>query len=84
MRGGCESIGCAPALLARRGRLPPFRCATRICGKLELGEADKMAETNVLQWYQELARWHLIIKKVELHVVYNRHQPPRRTSRSGA
>jgi nucleoside-diphosphate-sugar epimerase len=38
-----------------------------ICEALESGKLDKTTETLTLQWYQELVKWHKIIKEVELY-----------------
>jgi hypothetical protein len=36
--------------------------ATRPAGLL-----DRTSETITLEWYQQLTRWHRIIKDIELH-----------------
>jgi nucleoside-diphosphate-sugar epimerase len=38
-----------------------------ICAALEAGTLDKTVKTITLDWYKELARWHRIIREVELH-----------------
>lgn len=38
-----------------------------ICEALESGKLDKTTETLTLKWYQELVRWHKIIKEVEMY-----------------
>jgi nucleoside-diphosphate-sugar epimerase len=55
-----EALGWRATLTAREGALEIFE-------KLEAGEVDKTTETITLQWYQELTRWHRIIREVELH-----------------
>lgn len=37
-----------------------------ICRHLEAGDIDKTTETITLAWYQDLLRWHRIIKDIEL------------------
>lgn len=41
--------------------------ALEIFEQLEKGEIDRTTETMTLAWYEELARWHRIIREVELH-----------------
>lgn len=55
-----ERLGWRAKYTARDGALEIFK-------KLEAGEVDKTTETITLQWYQELTKWHRIIKEVELH-----------------
>ena len=38
-----------------------------ICEALEAGTVDKTIQTITLDWYRELARWHGIIREVELY-----------------
>jgi nucleoside-diphosphate-sugar epimerase len=38
-----------------------------ICEHLEAGTLDKTDRTITLTWYQELAKWHRIIREVELY-----------------
>ncbi len=38
-----------------------------ICEALESGKLDKTVDTITLQWYQELLKWHKIIKDVEMY-----------------
>ena len=38
-----------------------------ICEALEAGTVDKTIETVTLDWYRELARWHGIIREVEMY-----------------
>lgn len=38
-----------------------------ICEALESGKIDQTAQTLTLQWYQELVKWHRIIKEVEMY-----------------
>ncbi|WP_207478454.1 NAD-dependent epimerase/dehydratase family protein [Arenibaculum pallidiluteum] len=38
-----------------------------ICEKLEGGQLDKTAETITLDWYKNLAKWHALIKQVEMY-----------------
>jgi nucleoside-diphosphate-sugar epimerase len=55
-----ERLGWRARHTARDGALEIFE-------KLEAGQVDKTTETITLQWYQELTKWHRIIKEVELH-----------------
>lgn len=41
--------------------------ATEIVEKLQSGELKKTTETITLEWYKELAKWHKIIKQVEMY-----------------
>jgi nucleoside-diphosphate-sugar epimerase len=41
--------------------------ALEIFARLEAGELDRTSETITLEWYQQLTRWHRIIKDIELH-----------------
>ncbi len=38
-----------------------------ICEALESGKLDKSTDTITLQWYQDLVKWHKIIKEVEMY-----------------
>ena len=38
-----------------------------ICGALESGAVDKTIETITLDWYKELARWHGVVREVEMY-----------------
>ena len=38
-----------------------------ICEALEAGSVDKSVRTLTLEWYRELARWHRIIREVEMY-----------------
>ena len=38
-----------------------------ICEHLEAGDLDKTPQTITLQWYQELIKWHRIIREVEMY-----------------
>ena len=38
-----------------------------ICEALEAGTIDKTIQTITLDWYKELARWHRIIREVEMY-----------------
>ena len=38
-----------------------------ICEALEAGSIDKTLQTLTLEWYRELARWHRIIREVEMY-----------------
>lgn len=38
-----------------------------ICEALEAGRVDQTTETITLKWYQELVKWHKIIKEVEMY-----------------
>ena len=40
---------------------------TEICEALEAGTVDKTIQTITLDWYRELARWHRIIREVEMY-----------------
>jgi nucleoside-diphosphate-sugar epimerase len=55
-----EALGWRAQHTARDGALEIFE-------RLEAGEVDRTAETITLEWYQQLTRWHRIIKEVELH-----------------
>ena len=54
-----ESLGYKATRVAADG-------VNEICHALEAGELDKTTKTITLEWYQELIRWHRIIKDVEL------------------
>lgn len=41
--------------------------ASEIYEKLASGALDRTTKTITLEWYQELIKWHRIIKEVELH-----------------
>ena len=38
-----------------------------ICAALEAGAVDKTIQTITLDWYRELARWHRVIREVEMY-----------------
>ena len=38
-----------------------------ICAALEAGTVDKTIRTITLDWYRELARWHRVIREVEMY-----------------
>jgi nucleoside-diphosphate-sugar epimerase len=38
-----------------------------ICAALEAGRVDQTPETITLRWYQELVKWHKIIKEIEMY-----------------
>ncbi len=38
-----------------------------ICDALESGAVDKTIETITLDWYKELARWHGVVREVEMY-----------------
>ena len=38
-----------------------------ICEALEAGTVDKTVQTVTLDWYRELARWHRVIREVEMY-----------------
>ena len=40
---------------------------SEICEALEAGTIDKTIQTITLDWYRELARWHRIIREVEMY-----------------
>ena len=40
---------------------------SEIFQKLELGELDKTLKTITLDWYNEITKWHKIIKNLELN-----------------
>lgn len=50
----------------RTGKTPADGVA-EICEALEAGTVDKTIETITLEWYKELARWHRIIREVEMY-----------------
>ncbi len=41
--------------------------AREIFQRLEAGELQRTGETITLEWYQQLSKWHRIIKDIELH-----------------
>lgn len=55
-----EALGYKAALGAEDG-------VKEICEALEAGKLDKGPKTITLQWYQELVKWHRIIRDTELH-----------------
>jgi nucleoside-diphosphate-sugar epimerase len=55
-----ESLGWKARYTAREGALEIYE-------RLESGAVDKTTQTITLEWYKELAKWHRIIKQVELH-----------------
>ena len=54
------------ALGWRAGRTAAHGVA-EICEALEAGRIDKTVETVTLDWYRELARWHRIVREVEMY-----------------
>ena len=50
----------------RTGKTPADGVA-EICEALEAGAIDKTVQTITLEWYKELARWHRIIREVEMY-----------------
>lgn len=50
----------------RTGKTPADGVA-EICEALEAGTIDKTVQTITLEWYKELARWHRIIREVEMY-----------------
>jgi nucleoside-diphosphate-sugar epimerase len=57
--GRIEALGWRAELTAADG-------AREIFERLEAGTLDRTTETITLAWYQELVRWHRIIRSVEL------------------
>jgi nucleoside-diphosphate-sugar epimerase len=57
--GKIESLGWKAELVAQDG-------VAEICAHLEDGTLTRDDTTITLDWYQELVRWHRIIKEVEL------------------
>ncbi|MGI9436157.1 MAG: NAD-dependent epimerase/dehydratase family protein [Geminicoccaceae bacterium] len=55
-----EALGWKAKMTAKDGALEIYE-------RLEAGTLDKTTETITLDWYQDLAKWHQIIKEVELH-----------------
>lgn len=55
-----ERIGYKAKYRARDG-------VHEICEALEAGRLDKTTETLTLAWYQDLVKWHRIIKEVEMY-----------------
>jgi nucleoside-diphosphate-sugar epimerase len=55
-----EALGWRAEHNAQDGALEIFR-------RLEAGELKRTDETMTLEWYQQLTRWHRIIKEIELH-----------------
>jgi nucleoside-diphosphate-sugar epimerase len=55
-----EALGWRAELTAADGALEIFR-------RLEAGELQRTDETITLEWYQQLTKWHRIIKDIELH-----------------
>jgi nucleoside-diphosphate-sugar epimerase len=53
-----ESLGFKAKYVAEDG-------VREICQALEEGKLEKTTETITLKWYQELVKWHQIIKNVE-------------------
>jgi len=53
-----NTLNWTPKWNAKRG-------AEQIVDKLESGELEKTLDTITLQWYQELIKWHKIIKNIE-------------------
>lgn len=50
----------------RTGKTPSDGVA-EICEALEAGTVDKTIQTITLEWYKELARWHRIVREVEMY-----------------
>lgn len=55
-----EKLGYKAKRTARDG-------VQEICEALESGRLDQTTQTITLKWYQELVKWHKIIKEVELY-----------------
>lgn len=55
-----ERLGYKAKYTARDG-------VQEICEALVSGKLDKTTETLTLKWYQELVKWHRIIKEVEMY-----------------
>ncbi|WP_349367884.1 SDR family oxidoreductase [Salinarimonas sp.] len=55
-----EALGWRAEMTAEDG-------VSEICAALEAGAIDKTVQTITLDWYRDLARWHSIIREVELH-----------------
>jgi nucleoside-diphosphate-sugar epimerase len=55
-----ESLGYKAECTAENG-------VREICDALETGKIDKTPKTITLEWYQELHKWHRIIRDVERH-----------------
>jgi len=53
-----EALGYKATRVAEDG-------VAEIAGKLESGELDKSTDTITLAWYQELMKWHRIIRETE-------------------
>lgn len=60
------SFGKIETLGYRTGKTPADGVA-EICEALEAGTVDKTIQTITLEWYKELARWHRIIREVEMY-----------------
>lgn len=55
-----EGLGYKARYTARDG-------VQEICEALKGGKLDKSTDTLTLKWYQELVKWHRIIKEVEMY-----------------
>lgn len=55
-----EALGFRAERTARDG-------VAEICAALEAGAVDRTAETITLDWYRELARWHGVVREVEMY-----------------
>jgi hypothetical protein len=53
--------------LGWQARHIPCDGALEIFARLEAGEIERTSETITLDWYQQLSKWHRIIKDIELH-----------------
>ena len=53
--------------LGYRTEKTPSDGVAEICEALEAGTVDKTIQTITLEWYKELARWHRIIREVEMY-----------------
>ena len=58
--GKIEALGYRAEKTAKDG-------VAEICEALEAGTVDKTIQTITLDWYRELARWHRIIREVEMY-----------------
>ncbi|MBI1910232.1 MAG: SDR family oxidoreductase [Deltaproteobacteria bacterium] len=55
-----EKLGFKACYTAKEGALEIYRA-------LEEGKLDKTTQTLTLNWYQDLVKWHRIIKEVEMY-----------------
>ena len=53
--------------LGYRAEMTAADGVAEICEALEAGTIDKTVRTITLDWYRELARWHRIIREVEMY-----------------